>query len=286
MKKMISCLAILTIMSAMVSCGRIENGGTYESVSPSKTTAQTATTNEAASKDEKTEVAVNEKSTTADEAEKPASDKKADTAEKSDETIVPVINEADRLFGGYVSTQSGDLNMRKEPNTTSDVICSIPNGTQISVYSCGKNGWYITSFNDKVGYISADYVKEIESYDPAAGAGAANSYGYYPVTEQPQTSIAVSDLTGTWHCGDDTITFSDCSWSSGKFDMKYADKAVQGNVYLEYSLTPDNLQELWYNLYDNSGSFVIGFRAESGIQLTDIYAGQSGDPHYTRPLSD
>ena len=39
MKRMISCLAILTIFASMVSCGSTENGATTENVVASKTTA-------------------------------------------------------------------------------------------------------------------------------------------------------------------------------------------------------------------------------------------------------
>ena len=197
-----------------------------------------------------------------------------------------VLNEADRLFGGYVETQGDTLNLRKEPFTTADILAAIPSGTQIDVYSCGKTDWYCTSYNGKTGYVSAEYVKAIKSSDQIIGSDTANSYGYYSVIEQPKTSMAVSDLTGTWHCGDDTITFYNCSWGTGNFDMKTSETSVQGNVYLEYSLSPDNIRTIWYNLYDNNGTFVIGFYAGSGIQLTDIYAGQSGEPHYTRPLEN
>ena len=72
-----------------------------------------------------------------------------------------ILNERDRLFGGYVATDSGDLNLRAEPFPTADILTSIPKDTQIDVYSCGKAGWYCTSYNGKTGYISADYVKEI-----------------------------------------------------------------------------------------------------------------------------
>lgn len=129
---------------------------------------------------------------------------------------------------------------------------------------------------------SAESIKEPESDDSLLEG--ANKYGFFPVTEQPQTSIAVSDLTGTWYCGNDTIRFYSCSWSSGEFDMNSNGSETHGSVRLEYSVNPDNTQDMWYNLYDKNDGFVIGFHTESGIQLTDIYAGQSGTPHYTRPL--
>ena len=268
MKKTVICLAILTMMSAAVSCGNTGNNGTLENSQKTTTSSAVTTAAPEASKAEKTTAAnVSAKSETENKA-------------KDTEQNAPTFNESDRLFGGYVATQGDDLNLRNEPFPTADIIDTIPNGTQIDIYSCGRAGWYCTVFKGKSGYVSADYIKEIESYD--AGTETANIYGYYPVTEQPRTSIAVSDLEGTWTCGDDTITFHDCSWNAGKFEMKTTYYDIQGNVLLEYTLTPDNMEEMWYTLYNKEGAFVTAFHAESGIQLTDIYAGQSGDPHYTR----
>lgn len=187
-----------------------------------------------------------------------------------------------RLFGGYVSTESDALNLRSEPNTNASIIAQIPSGTQVNVYACDTNGWYKVDFAGKIGYASAEFIKEIET--DSNFLDTANKYGYYPVSEQPQTSISVGDLTGTWHDGDDTLTFYNCNWSSGEFDMYKTGAYTHGIVRLEYSVNPDGTHNMWYNLYDNSNEFVIGFRTESGIQLTDIYAGQSGFPHYTRPL--
>ena len=70
----------------------------------------------------------------------------------------------------------------------------------------------------------------------------------------------------------------------GKFNLYSSDGSVTaGDVQLEYNLTPDGKsKEKWFNLYSTDGAFVTGFGAAGEIPLNDLYAGQSGDPHYSR----
>ena len=164
MKKMISCLAILTMLASMVSCGSTENGGTSENTAPTKA-AVTTTAEAGAAKDEKTTTAANG-------AEKSKDTAKADTSAKDSEQSNMVLKEEDRLFGAYVDTQGDGLNLRNEPFPTADIITTIPDKTQIDIYSCGKAGWYCTSYNGKSGYVSADYIKEIGSDDQGIGIGS------------------------------------------------------------------------------------------------------------------
>ncbi|MCR4638806.1 SH3 domain-containing protein [Ruminococcus sp.] len=161
MKKMISCLAILTMLSSMVSCGNTENGGTHENlISSSKiTTSAAETTTAGSAKDEKT-------TTAAKTAEKSKDTAKTETSVNDAAISNFELKEEDRLFGAYVDTKGDGLNLRNEPFPTADIIATIPDKTQIDIYSCGKAGWYCTSYNGKSGYVSADYVKEIQDYEP------------------------------------------------------------------------------------------------------------------------
>lgn len=162
MKKMISCLAILTMLASLVSCGSTENGGTSDNTVPTK--AAVTTTAAETSKDEKT-------TTVAKVAEKSKDTTKNDTSANDAASSTIILKEEDRLFGAYVDTQGDVLNLRNEPFPTADIIATIPDKTQIDIYSCGKAGWYCTSYNGKSGYVSADYIKEIESSDQGLGRG-------------------------------------------------------------------------------------------------------------------
>lgn len=61
-----------------------------------------------------------------------------------------------------VNTQSSNLNVRKEPNTTCAIIGKLAKGTEIEVSSI-KDGWATISFNDQTAYVSADYIKISEA---------------------------------------------------------------------------------------------------------------------------
>lgn len=60
--------------------------------------------------------------------------------------------------GKYViSTSSGALNLRSSANTSSDVLCEIPKGTEITVTEA-IDGWAKTTYNGYTGWVSAKYI--------------------------------------------------------------------------------------------------------------------------------
>lgn len=61
-----------------------------------------------------------------------------------------------------VNTQSSNLNVRKEPNTTCAIIGKLAKGTEIEVSKI-ENGWATISFNDQTAFVSAEYIKISES---------------------------------------------------------------------------------------------------------------------------
>lgn len=65
-----------------------------------------------------------------------------------------------------VNTQSSNLNVRKEPNTSCEIVGKLAKGTEVEV-SGVKDGWATLSFNGQTAYASADYLKlkEISNAD-------------------------------------------------------------------------------------------------------------------------
>jgi len=59
-------------------------------------------------------------------------------------------------------------------------------------------------------------------------------------------------------------------------------KVTTGYIRLEYSLTPDNNKEYWYTFYQDDGTLWNAFSVDGSIPLNDLYAGQSGEPHFQR----
>ena len=54
------------------------------------------------------------------------------------------------------------LNLRQGPGTNTAILRTIPNGATVSIKSL-SNGWYNVSYNGINGYVSATYIKEINS---------------------------------------------------------------------------------------------------------------------------
>ena len=83
----------------------------------------------------------------------------------------------ERLFGGYVNTESGDLNLREQPNTSSKILAEIPKGTQLDIYASGESGWYKVAYNGKIGYVSSEFIEMIQEPVSEKKSGDVNGDG-------------------------------------------------------------------------------------------------------------
>ncbi len=80
----------------------------------------------------------------------------------ADTTTQPLTRESQ---GNYrVSTNGGGLNLRSEPNTSSQIVTEIPNGTLLNVTNI-EGGWaaveYTASGRTLSGYVSENFIKPI-----------------------------------------------------------------------------------------------------------------------------
>lgn len=260
MKKMISCLTLLTMLSAMVSCGNTDSGGTSENVTSSSkvTTAVTITATGESNNDKA--------ATSANTAEQPKASAKSDVTATDSEQNTMVLNEADRIFGGYVNTQGDDLNLRNEPFPTADIIGTIPNGTQIDIYSCGRAGWYCTSYNGKTGYISADYIKEIPAYEPQ------------------EFITDISELVGQWkyQIAPEGMNITAGVTDNGTIDIKsdgtyiYTDldgNTHSGTIKVDYDTFGDDYSIPFYAFYEGDMFFIGCYCHENH---SDVYMTGNG----------
>lgn len=280
MKKMITCLAILTMLSTMVSCG-IDDVGETSGSTPDIITSTSSPETAPAAAEEKTEAKA---PANAENDEAAAAAPAADNAQPKapEPTEAPaneapkeplVLNENERLFGGYVDTKGGDLNMREEPFTSAEIIGSIPDGTQINVFSCGKAGWYATSFNGKTGYISADFVNEIPS----------DNTGYF-LTD-------ISELVGQWkyQVAPEGMNITAGVTDNGIIDIKgdstyvYTDlegKTHSGTVRVDYDTFGGDYRIPFFAFYEGD-EFFIGCYCQN--EHSDIYVtGNGGESQIVR----
>jgi len=79
-------------------------------------------------------------------------------------------------FTGIVQTQSGNLNLRSQPNGTK--TDSIPKGTILTITDKYGN-WYETSYNGKTGWVSGDYIVAVSESD----VKKTKDYTIYGVSE-------------------------------------------------------------------------------------------------------
>jgi uncharacterized protein YgiM (DUF1202 family) len=63
----------------------------------------------------------------------------------------------------YIWTNDG-VNLRKKPNTSSDIIAVLGSGTKLELLDQDKEGWSHVVFDGQKGYVSNDY---ITGTDPA-----------------------------------------------------------------------------------------------------------------------
>lgn len=59
---------------------------------------------------------------------------------------------------GYVKISSGNLNVRKSPNTSSAILGKLANGTEVTLVGNASNGWYKIKYNNGYGYVSSQYI--------------------------------------------------------------------------------------------------------------------------------
>ena len=92
-----------------------------------------------------------------------------------------------RSFKGFVDIDFGVLNLRHRPNTDSEILAEIPKDTNLYLYPSGTAGWYYTYYENKWGYVSADYI----GIDPAFTTNVTTTR----ITEETTTTVTTSNTT-------------------------------------------------------------------------------------------
>lgn len=68
------------------------------------------------------------------------------------------FNTPQPIFTASVATRGSNLNIRYAPSTSSDIIGSIPNGAEVTVYATIPD-WAVVGYNGVVGYASSQYLQ-------------------------------------------------------------------------------------------------------------------------------
>ncbi len=83
------------------------------------------------------------------------------------------VESMDVKWVGEVATASGPLNLRDEPNITGDRIAQIPRGARVNVlWDEPRDGWLWVQYGSRTGYVSAEYLRDVESIPDGLGDDA------------------------------------------------------------------------------------------------------------------
>ncbi len=150
-----------------------------------------------------------------------------------------------RLFGGYV-TASVTAALLSDMDENAGIIAHIPAGTQLDIYESGKDGWYMTVYMEKQGYVRASDIDEIPAYD------MDDNY-------QPD----VADIAGRWLYQEQKPGSSEYTDENGKYYVIYENGAfistTDGNTF-EYGVINTTYDEH----PDGSKSPLFAFLDENG----------------------
>ena len=176
------------------------------------------------------------------------------------------------LFGGYVAAEH-DIDLFSEADENSESIRKIESGTQLDIYESDYEGWFMTEMANQdgsfdIGFVKSEYIAAIEPYDEGAYS--------------PEPSF--TDLVGVWYEADTLDSRTLTVNPDGTYKLEYrGGGASYGKVMIEYEEYNDGSRLAWYNFREDDGKLWEGFpSAGPNTHLTDIYAGQSGEPHFVR----
>lgn len=97
-----------------------------------------------------------------------------ETQTETETFYIPPVEETESQTEEIVETiryakTTAQVRMRKEPNTTCEVILSVPANTKTDLIE-EADGWYKVSYNGREGYIRADYIEVVEETVPVEDA--------------------------------------------------------------------------------------------------------------------
>lgn len=150
-------------------------------------------------------------------------DKVEEQPEEAAEVIVePEEEVAEEEKFTYISSEVG-LNMRKEPDTDSEVLAIIPFGTKIPVLA-EQSGWIQTEYEGETGWVSADYTSTDDPY-----IYTNNTDGFTLTMDSDWVGWKVFEKSTEWGTGIGTaktyyfaLPTTDKTWLDSNVDKGYA----------------------------------------------------------------
>lgn len=192
---------------------------------------------------------------------------------------------------GKATESKKDIEISENETTTAAVTAEVTENEEPSTETTEETVEEITTEASEISETTEDSAStpDESSTETSNGNNAdqPNEYGYYPVETPLYTSISVASLAGVWYDNASIANFltierdaDDLYIGTWKYEYE-GGGSRSGNIKLEKMLDHD-YDTLWFTFYEEDGELWQAFAATGDIPLNDIYAGQSGEPHFTR----
>ena len=157
-----------------------------------------------------------------------------------------VLNDKYGIVTGL--NEGTSLRVRKEPNTTSDVLGHVTLSQKVQIV--GKNGnWYKITFNNGFGYVSADFITIVD-YDPDKPQDEDTKEKFEKVLNKMKTQLGSPYVYG----------------GAGEIITRDLIKKLQGLYPGQQYSVPDEYYDKEWRAFDCSGLMYWGFK-EAGVTL-------------------
>ncbi len=196
MKRIVLAVLLVLMMTVLFSsCGKdLGNSGNQE---------KTQVENGEAGSDQKD---ADEENTDVGETVKDESEEKNSSEGSAGEQTEPYHPVLDESKAVSMKT-TANVNFRKEPNTSCEVIRTLPRGTEVKQYQV-ENGWALVKCGEEAGYVSAEYLaapSEVTEEKPPGNASSnANKVEVIPGQHRDSNSAVVVIDPGHQLQGDST----------------------------------------------------------------------------------
>lgn len=174
-----------------------------------------------------------------------------------------------------VGTVTGDgLRLREKPGTSAAVLTTLEANTRVVVLEDVQDGWYRVSYQDKTGYLSADYVGVSTQLDADLGNGKVTTEGgSLNVRSGPGTenSKVMSLRSGT--------VVRIIGMESGWYKIEYHGQT--GYVSSDYMVTCSAAQSSkgYGPTADTTGTIGNGLSSEAGLEIVAYAEKFLGTPY-------
>jgi len=165
--------------------------------------------------------------------------------------------------GGYVVTNTGNLNVRSIPSTSGDIIASVEKNSYLTLERLNGEWWYAEFDNGRYGYLYSGYIKELDSWSGRVDINGS----YLNVRSGPGASYRAFDALAD---GAEVIVIGETAgWglvlydgdTSGYVNLSYISE--NSGLSQEFSYPSVQLDAVSYKQYDS--------------RWADLYVGSSGN---------